>query len=226
MEKEFYNDDIPCHVDNILKTNFTDYFKLLSRENQERNINYAIKFVRAYLNRNKGFTTSEQDAFLGELIAFKVDLAYETRYKIKERIEMEPKKSIRNLMMRIDEDYEEIDFIDPSEIIYAAKTFNFGKKNKYGEGLARFASIILAREKAKLQLLGDKKSAKFKRIESLRELLSSYISQLSDTFAHEDRALLEILKTQFEEDDVVKLNTKSRYNLAATTKKPPCDEAE
>lgn len=189
---------VPNHVQNILKTNFLDYFDILSKENQEKYVDYAIEFVQAYLERNKDFTTPEQDEFIYKLQEFKVECAYENRYGINERIRSERRPRIRALMQEVEEDFLNCEFLSQAQLLDGS---NFSSvENKYGEGLARFASIILAREEAKVEVTGKGK-AKLKIIEQIRHELLKKCSELEATFAHEERSLRTILTAQFALDE-------------------------
>ena len=189
---------VPRHVQNLLRTNFLDYFTLLSHDTQVEYVDYAIKFVKDYLNRNEGFTTPEQEEFVAKLQEFKVDCAYEARYGIKGRMASEKRREPYRLMRDIEEDYMNCEFLSPAQL-YEWSDFKTSKA-KYGEGLARFASIILARETAKVKVTGKGKG-KLRVIEQIEDGLLEKCSELKETFAHEERSLEKILFEQFMEDE-------------------------
>lgn len=188
---------VPKHVENLLLTNFLDYFTVLSHDTQVENIDYAIKFVKEYLKRNEGFTTDEQEEFVTRLQEFKVDCAYEKRYDIQGRINSERRKVPYRLMKDMEEDYLNCEFLSTTQL-YEYSDFN-SSKSKYGTGLARFASIILARERARVRVTGKGKG-KLKVIEQIEDGLLGRCSELKETFAHEERSLKKILLEQCNED--------------------------
>lgn len=200
MEKE-----IPQYVIRLMKTNPTKYFEIVPPKDQEEYIDYAISTLTKYLKGiNKLGWDSIENQCLKRMKIFKVDKTYEHRYGIKERIQRENNPFTRQMMEEIEDDYMRCDFIDGADIAIGMKDKS---KSKYGDGIARFASIILAREMARIRILykwgGEKevkKDPNYKYICLIRQNLIAKCEEIKETFAHDDRGLQKILNEQFAED--------------------------
>ncbi len=196
--------EVPQYVVNLMNTNPTKYFEIVPPKDQEAYIDYAIGFLTKYL---RGLNKLSRDCLetqcLKRMKIFKLDRSYEHRYGIKERIKREKNYFTRKLMEEIEDDYMRCDFIDSSDI---ALSMSDKSRSKYGDGIARFASIILAREEARIRIMHQndrreiEKDSDFKYIRLIRERLIVKCKEIRETFAHDDRGLQKILNEQFAED--------------------------
>lgn len=197
---------VPEHIQKILMSEPMRYFTDLEKEAQEKYLDFAIKFVEKRLKAKKCLQIAnnhvireemleEEQDFLNSLIDLNIDFIFENRYGISQRIAKAVNDETKRLMQDIQDNFMDCEFLTEDELLHGEPE---NDRSKYGNGLARFASIILSREKLKAKQHGD--ANKLQIIKICKETLKSKMKTLNETFAHEDRELEKMLLNKLNED--------------------------
>ncbi len=208
MEKEL---QVPHYIEKLMRTNPTKYLEVVPTKEQALYLDYAIDYLSELLKDKEEWASYDREAkFLQRLQLFKVDLSFENRYGIKKRIKNEKDSSIKELMTEIEEDFMRCEFINDADLL--ASGLNDKSTSKYGGGIARFASIILSREKARIMVSGEDK-INLKYIALIQKDLARKCKAFKETFAHDERELRKLLISQFDEDAYVERKDKDNESV-------------